>query len=783
MEEKMTIKLPLIPLRGLTVFPDMTTSLPIGRTKSLEALEYATKHKMPVFLITQKDAAVQDPERQDLYDIGTIATVKQVLKLPGNLNHVIVEGEKRAKLIQCVSDEQCDYGNVMEIEQDFEGDISPQEDALMRIAMDCFGEYVTATRNRNTTELLLAATEAAEAKQPGKLADVIAGILDINEEQKQYLLELVAPEQRLRMVIQTVNYEIEILKIKKSLETDVRQKMDKTQKDYFLKEEMKVIQQKLGDKDGTEADAEKFRQILEQKNPPQEVKEAVEKEIQRMLKIPVSSPEYNVSRSYIETVLALPWNEKTKSKFDLKRAEKILEQDHYGLKKVKERILEHLAVRKFAPKGNSTILCLVGPPGVGKTSIAKSIASALNLKYVRMSLGGIRDEAEIRGHRKTYVGAMPGRIMYSMKQAGTINPLMLLDEVDKLNKSYNGDPAAALLEVLDGEQNSTFRDHYIELPYDLSQVFFICTANTTDTIPAPLRDRMEIIQLSSYTSQEKKHIALEHLVKKQKKRHGLKPNQLTLCDGVIDNIIEGYTKEAGVRQLERMIGTLCRKAVKMILSKEKTEITILPEQLEDYIGAKKYHTDTIYNTPQIGIVRGLAWTQFGGETLSIEVNTMAGTGKFELTGNMGKVMQESAKAAMSYIRSQCERLNAEDNFYKEKDIHIHIPEGAIPKDGPSAGVTMALAMLSALTNAKIRNDVAMTGEITLRGRVLPIGGLKEKILAGKKAGIIKIILPKQNERDLKEIEQEIKQGLEFVLAETMEDVIQNALVEGEKIWK
>ncbi len=783
MEEKMTIKLPLIPLRGLTVFPDMTTSLPIGRTKSLEALEYATEHKMPVFLITQKDAAVQDPQRQDLYDIGTIATVKQVLKLPGNLNHVIVEGEKRAKLIQCVSDEQCDYGNVMEIEQDFEGDISPQEDALMRIAMDCFGEYVTATRNRNTTELLLAATEAAEAKQPGKLADVIAGILDINEEQKQYLLELVAPEQRLRMVIQTVNYEIEILKIKKSLETDVRQKMDKTQKDYFLKEEMKVIQQKLGDKDGTEADAEKFHQALEQKNPPQEVKEAVEKEIQRMLKIPVSSPEYNVSRSYIETVLALPWNEKTKSKFDLKRAEKILEQDHYGLKKVKERILEHLAVRKFAPKGNSTILCLVGPPGVGKTSIAKSIASALNLKYVRMSLGGIRDEAEIRGHRKTYVGAMPGRIMYSMKQAGTINPLMLLDEVDKLNKSYNGDPAAALLEVLDGEQNSTFRDHYIELPYDLSQVFFICTANTTDTIPAPLRDRMEMIQLSSYTSQEKKHIALEHLVEKQKKRHGLKPNQLTLCDGVIDDIIESYTKEAGVRQLERMIGTLCRKAVKMILSKEKTEVMISPEQLEDYIGAKKYHTDKIYNTPQIGIVRGLAWTQFGGETLSIEVNTMAGTGKFELTGNMGKVMQESAKAAMSYIRSQCERLNADDDFYKEKDIHIHIPEGAIPKDGPSAGITMALAMLSALTNAKIRNDVAMTGEITLRGRVLPIGGLKEKILAGKKAGIVKIILPKQNERDLKEIESEIKQGLEFVLAETMEDVIQNALAEGEKIWK
>ena len=509
----------------------------------------------------------------------------------------------------------------------------------------------------------------------------------------------------------------------------------------------------------------------------------MEKEIQRMLKIPVSSPEYNVSRSYIETVLALPWNEKTKSKFDLKRAEKILEQDHYGLKKVKERILEHLAVRKFAPKGNSTILCLVGPPGVGKTSIAKSIARALNLKYVRMSLGGIRDEAEIRGHRKTYVGAMPGRILYSMKQAGTTNPLMLLDEVDKLNKSYNGDPAAALLEVLDSEQNNTFRDHYLELPYDLSQVFFICTANTTDTIPSALLDRMEVIQLSSYTAQEKKHIALEHLLQKQIKKHGLKSHQISISDAVIDEIIDNYTKEAGVRQLERTIGSLCRKAVKMIVSKQKTEITISPEQLEDYIGAKKYHTDKIYTQPQIGIVRGLAWTQFGGETLSIEVNTMEGTGKFELTGNMGKVMQESAKAAMSYIRSQCSRLNAEDTFYKDKDIHIHIPEGAIPKDGPSAGVTMALAMLSALTNAKIRNDVAMTGEITLRGRVLPIGGLKEKILAGKKAGIVKIILPKQNERDLKEIEQEIKQGLEFVLAETMEDVITNALAEGEKIWK
>ena len=783
MEEKITIKLPLIPLRGLTVFPDMTTSLPIGREKSLEALDYATEHKLPVFLVSQKDASVQDPQRQDLCDIGTIAKIKQVLKLPGNLNHVIVEGEKRAKLIQCLQYEECEYGDVIEIEQDFEGEISSEEDALMRIAIDCFGEYTTIIRNRNSAEMLFAATEAASAKHPGKLADIIAGVLEASEERKQSLLELVTPTQRLHMVIQIINHEIEVLTIKKQIEKDVRKKMDKAQKDYFLREEMKILQKELGDKDGVSADAENFRQKLAQKNPPEEVKEAVEKEIERMTKIPISSPEYNVSRSYIETVLSLPWKEKSKAKFDFNRAEKILEQDHYGLKKVKQRILEHLAVRKIAPKGNSTILCLVGPPGVGKTSIAKSIARALNLKYVRMSLGGIRDEAEIRGHRKTYVGAMPGRILYSMKQAGTINPLMLLDEVDKLNKSYNGDPAAALLEVLDSEQNNTFRDHYLELPYDLSQVFFICTANTIDTIPSALLDRMEIIQLSSYTAQEKKHIAEEHLLQKQMKKHGLKPFQFIIRDGVIDEIIDNYTKEAGVRQLERTIGSLCRKAVKMIVSKQQKYVTISPEQLEDYIGAKKYHTDKIYTQPQIGIVRGLAWTQFGGETLSIEVNTMEGTGKFELTGNMGKVMQESAKAAMSYIRSQCSRLNAEDTFYKDKDIHIHIPEGAIPKDGPSAGVTMALAMLSALTNAKIRNDVAMTGEITLRGRVLPIGGLKEKILAGKKAGIVKIILPKQNERDLKEIESEIKQGLEFVLAETMEDVIQNALAEGEKIWK
>ena len=783
MEEKITTKLPLIPLRGFTVFPDMTTSLPIGREKSLEALEYATKHDTPVFLITQKNPSVQDPQRGDLYDIGTIARVKQVLKLPGAFNHIIVEGEKRGKLVQCMEEDACNYGDVIEIEQDFEGELSSEEEALMRVGAECFGEYATVTRSKNSTELLLAAAEATEAKQPGKLADIIASVLETSSERKQSLLELVTPMQRLHMVIQIMNHEIEILNIKKQLEDSVRKKLDKTQKEYFLKEEMKLIQEQLGDKDGVNADAEAFRQKLLEKNPPNEVKEAVEKEINRMVKIPVTSPEYNVSRSYIETILSLPWKEKTKYKLDLKRAENVLNQDHYGLEKVKQRILEHLAVRKMAPKTNSTILCLVGPPGVGKTSIAKSIAKALNLKYVRMSLGGIRDEAEIRGHRKTYVGAMPGRIIAGMKQAGTINPLMLLDEVDKLSKSFQGDPSSALLEVLDAEQNSTFRDHYVELDYDLSEVFFICTANSIDTIASPLRDRMEIIQLSSYTGLEKKHIALEHLLEKQKKRHGLKKDQFTLSEDAAEQIIAHYTKEAGVRQLERVIGSLCRKAVKAIVDKEKTSLCVTAEQLEELLGAKKFLFDPIYDTPQIGIVRGLAWTQLGGDTLSIEVNTMAGTGKLELTGNIGKVMQESAKAAMSYIRSQSHRFNIEEGFYKEKDVHIHIPEGAVPKDGPSAGITMAMAMLSALTGAKIRNDVAMTGEITLRGRVLPIGGLKEKVLAAKKAGVTKVILPKQNEKDLKELETPIKENITFVLAKTMEDVISEAVAEGEKIWK
>ena len=612
---------------------------------------------------------------------------------------------------------------------------------------------------------------------------MIAAGLEISFDRKQRLLELLNPYDRLQAVMEIMRYEKQVLLIKREIESKAKENIDRNQREYYLREEMKVIQEELGDKDGVGADAAAFRQRLEEKNPPKEVRETVEKEIDRMLKIPVTSPESNVSRSYIDTILHLPWNEKTEECFDLSEAQKILDEDHYGLKKVKERILEYLAVRKNAPEEKATILCLVGPPGVGKTSIARSVAKALNRKYVRMSLGGIKDEAEIRGHRRTYIGAMPGRIMNAMKQVGTINPLMLLDEVDKLGVSYNGDPAAALLEVLDGEQNFTFRDHYIELPYDLSKVLFMCTANSTEPIPGPLLDRMEVIPLGSYTATEKEHIAMEHLLKKQMQRHGLKGSQLKIKAEAMEKIIDGYTREAGVRQLERTIGQICRKAVKAIISGEKKSMTVTVKNVEEILGKPKYAFDTIYAEPQVGIVRGLAWTAVGGTTLSVEVNAMPGDGKLRLTGNLGKVMKESAEAAMSYIRSQSGRFRLEPDFYKTTDLHIHIPEGATPKDGPSAGVTMTTAMLSALTGAKVRHDVAMTGEVTIRGRVLPIGGLQEKVLAAKKAGVKTVVLPKENEKDLAEISEEIKEGLEFVLAKDMDDVLRHALAKGEDVWK
>lgn len=780
LEKKEKIQIPMMALRALTVFPNMAISFPVGRQKSLDALEAAEEQDKRIFLVAQRDPEDASPEQMGLYEFGTVATIKQILKLPGNVTHVIVEGVERGRLETVQKKRKCEYANVITIAQDFPELPDVHTAAQMRVAEELYEEYIKFVPNTTAVDLL---GSVMAARKPGRLADVIAAGLEISFDRKQRLLELLNPYDRLQAVMEIMRYEKQVLLIKREIESKAKENIDRNQREYYLREEMKVIQEELGDKDGIGADAAAFRQRLEEKNPPKEVRETVEKEIDRMLKIPVTSPESNVSRSYIDTILHLPWNEKTEECFDLSEAQKILDEDHYGLKKVKERILEYLAVRKNAPEEKATILCLVGPPGVGKTSIARSVAKALNRKYVRMSLGGIKDEAEIRGHRRTYIGAMPGRIMNAMKQVGTINPLMLLDEVDKLGVSYNGDPAAALLEVLDGEQNFTFRDHYIELPYDLSKVLFMCTANSTEPIPGPLLDRMEVIPLGSYTATEKEHIAMEHLLKKQMQRHGLKGSQLKIKAEAMEKIIDGYTREAGVRQLERTIGQICRKAVKAIISGEKKSMTVTVKNVEEILGKPKYAFDTIYAEPQVGIVRGLAWTAVGGTTLSVEVNAMPGDGKLRLTGNLGKVMKESAEAAMSYIRSQSGRFRLEPDFYKTTDLHIHIPEGATPKDGPSAGVTMTTAMLSALTGAKVRHDVAMTGEVTIRGRVLPIGGLQEKVLAAKKAGVKTVVLPKENEKDLAEISEEIKEGLEFVLAKDMDDVLRHALAKGEDVWK
>lgn len=775
------IKLPMIPLRGLTVLPNMIISFSVGRAKSLEALEKAANGDDMIFVAGQKDSNVSNPGIDDLYTMGTVVKIKQVLKLPGNMTHVIVEGVKRGKLLTIISKKDCDYGEVATIEQDIESVVSDKMQALMRIAAEYFEEYSKINQHSSGNETMV---NVISASKPGQLSDIIAAGMNLKPSQKQEILEITNPNERLNTVIRVLSHEMEILKLKKEIEEKVKEKIDTSQKEYYLKEQMKVIQEELGDKDGITTEINQFKKLLQKKNPPEYIKEALQKEINRLSRISVSSPESNITRNYIEIILNLPWKEKTKEKFDIKKAETILEEEHYGLKKVKERIIEYLAVRKNSPfLNNASILCLVGPPGVGKTSIAKSIAKALNKNYVRMSLGGIKDEAEIRGHRKTYVGAMPGRIINAMKQAKVINPLILLDEVDKLGNSYNGDPASALLEVLDGEQNNEFRDHYIELPYDLSQVLFVCTANSLDTMPQPLKDRMEMIMLSSYTAEEKRNIAIKHLYMKQLKKHGLKKSQLKISEQAIDDMIDYYTKEAGVRQLERTIGEICRKTVKLILSGEKKSISVTEENLEQFLGIKKYKYDKINEESQIGIVRGLAWTQFGGDTLSIEVNVMKGTGEFVLTGNMGDVMKESAKAAISYIRSQSKRFCIDENFYKEKDIHIHIPEGAVPKDGPSAGITMATAMISALTNKKVKNNIAMTGEITIRGRVLPIGGLKEKVIAAKKAGIVKIIVPYENEKDVLEISEDVRDGITFVLVKQMEEVLNHAIVEGESIWK
>ena len=768
--------LPLIPLNGIVVFPNMITSFPVGREKSLNALNKASReYKNKVVLSAQKKISESEPEKGNIYRVGVIASVKQTLMLPGNATHLIVEGIKRVVISEIVDDGNCLTAFYDEVSRDESETHDEITEAYMRIVSDTFSQYYKMTGNAGSHDSV---ANVVNATKPGNLADIICSAMTMPAEEKQKFLEMFDPVERLKNVFGKLQSEINILGLKKQIEAKVKKRMEKSQRDYYLREELKAIREELGEKDDVQDEIKKYTEMLGEKDPPERVRKVLENEIQRLARIPLTTPEANVARNYIEYVLSLPWKETTEDNRDIVKAEEILENDHYGLKDVKERIVEYLAVRMNTEETNSTILCLAGPPGVGKTSIAKSIARALNRKYVRMSLGGVRDEAEIRGHRKTYVGAMPGRIISAMRQAGTVNPLMLLDEVDKLASSYQGDPASALLEVLDSEQNGAFRDNYIEVDYDLSKVLFICTANDISSIPPALRDRMEILEISGYTAEEKKQIAIRHLIPKQLKENGLKKSQISITEPAVESIISYYCREAGVRKLERIIGKLCRIAVKEILSENKKSVRISEKNIEKYLGKPKYRLGDAVESPQIGLVRGLAWTSVGGETLLVEVNTMKGSGKLVLTGNMGDVMKESAKVALSYIRSRASEFGINEEFYKDTDISLHIPEGAVPKDGPSAGITMTTAMVSALTNIAVRNDIAMTGEVTIRGRVLPIGGLNEKVLAAKRIGISNIIVPEANSSDISEMPEEIKNGMNFIYVKEMSQVLESALTGG-----
>ncbi|MBQ4530279.1 MAG: endopeptidase La [Lachnospiraceae bacterium] len=768
--ENEAIILPAVALRGITVLPDMIVHFDVTREKSIQAIEKAMQEDQKVFLVAQLDSEVDEPDIEDLYKVGVTANIKQVIKLPSKTVRIMVEGLKRANLLSIQTVEGCLMASVMELESQKTHYEAQEEEAMLRNLKDLFATYGKAHPKINK-DLVARLTDTQDIQ---KLTDQIVINMPVYYNEKQRLLEAVEFEDRYQILCELILNEIEIFKIRQELQEKIKEKVDKNQKDYLLREQLKVIREELGE--DSQSEAAHFEEAVSKLKADKSVKEKILKEIERFKNAGVNSSESAVVRGYIETLLELPWNKASKDSKDIKRAEKILDEEHYGLEKVKERILEFLAVRTLTQKGESPIICLVGPPGTGKTSIARSVAKALNKEYVRISLGGVRDEAEIRGHRRTYVGAMPGRIANGLRSAGVKNPLMLLDEIDKVSSDYKGDTSAALLEVLDAEQNVKFRDHYVEIPLDLSEVLFIATANSVQTIPRPLLDRMELIEVSSYTENEKLHIAKEHLLPKQISKNGLSKNKISVSDKALEEIIRGYTKEAGVRNLERKLGEVCRKAAREYIEKEKKVIKVTASNLEKYLGQARYHYNMANEKDEIGIVRGLAWTSVGGDTLQIEVNTMPGKGEFKLTGQLGDVMKESAAAGISYIRSVAENYKIKPDFFKENDIHIHIPEGAVPKDGPSAGITMATAMISAITGRKVRADVAMTGEITLRGRVLPIGGLKEKLLAAKNAGIKKVLVPKKNEKDIEEISVEIKKGIEIVLVETMEEVLKHALV-------
>ena len=771
MQTNLPAVMPALALRGLTIFPNMMLHFDVGREASIKALDESMTSGQPIFLVAQRDMAVEEPKEADLYRVGTISTVRQILRLPGGNVRVMVEGVSRGRL-QCLTQTTPYFtAQVEEIPEETTFRRSARTEALIRQTYELFENYIDLAP-KMTPDILLSVLSSEE---PGYIADYIAQNLPMRTGDKQAILEELRPVRRLEKLCQNLRREVAILELEHQMQDKVRDQLTRSQRDYVLREQLKVIQQELGEDGQGDSELEEYRQRIAQAKLPQEVADKLTKELGRLEKQPFGSAEATVLRNYLDTVLELPWGKYTKERVNVEAARKVLDGDHYGLEKVKERILEFLAVKQLSPQMKGQIICLVGPPGVGKTSIATSVAHAIHRNMARISLGGVHDEAEIRGHRKTYVGAMPGRIIAAIKQADSCNPLLLLDEIDKLGNDQRGDPASALLEVLDAEQNATFRDHFLEVPFDLSDVLFITTANTLDTIPKPLLDRMEVIELSSYTDEEKVEIAKRHLIPKQIKRHGLTKAKFKLSDDALRMLIRGYTRESGVRILERQIGALCRKAAMRLVTGAVKSVSVTEKNLEELLGIPRYHPDHIPQTEQVGVVNGLAWTSVGGEILEVEVAVVPGTGKVELTGNLGDVMKESAHAALTYIRSRAAQLGIEADFHKTKDLHIHFPEGAVPKDGPSAGIAITTAMVSALTGLPVKTELAMTGEVTLRGRVLPIGGLKEKTMAAYRNGIRTVLIPADNEKDLEEIDPTVKAGLRFVPVEQVDQVLAEAL--------
>lgn len=762
-------EIPLLPLRGLLVYPSMVLHLDVGREKSVRALEQAMVDDNQILLATQEEVHIEEPSAEQIFSVGTVARVKQMLKLPNGTIRVLVEGLQRARIDEYIRQDDFFQVSITYLEEE-KADENEVE-ALMRAVLSHFEQYIKLSKKISPEAL----TSVSDIEEPGRLADVIASHLPLKMKDKQEILETTNIKERLNILLDILNNEREVLELERKISNRVKKQMERTQKEYYLREQMKAIQKELGEKDGRQSEVDELRAQLEKSDAPERIKNKIEKELERLEKMPTTSAEGAVIRTYIDTLLSLPWTRRTVDNLDIHHAEQVLNEDHYGLEKPKERVLEYLAVQKLVNSMRGPILCLVGPPGVGKTSLARSIARALEREFVRISLGGVRDEAEIRGHRRTYVGALPGRIIQGMKQAGTINPVFLLDEIDKLASDFRGDPASALLEVLDPNQNDKFSDHYIEETYDLTNVMFITTANSTHTIPRPLLDRMEVISIAGYTELEKLHIMRDYLLPKQMEEHGLGRDKLQMNEEAMLKVIRQYTREAGVRNLNREAANICRKAARLIVSGEKKRVVVTPKTVESLLGKPRYRYGLAEREDQVGAVTGLAWTQAGGDTLNVEVSILPGKGKLTLTGQLGDVMKESAQAAFSYIRSRAAAWNIDPEFHEKNDIHIHVPEGAIPKDGPSAGITIATALVSALTGIPVRKEVGMTGEITLRGRVLPIGGLKEKALSAHRAGLTTVILPKENEKDIEDIPESVRKELKLITVEHMDEVLRHAL--------